>query len=140
MVDVRCSNQAAVKPVGPAVIATLDSSGEVPFCLRTEPGATMAANVEERAQRVVPIARNNDAFTGDLAQKVVTRLWNPVYTPDAGPVVTVEALEFFGEEIGVRVITGGQGRATIGALEDGTSYLTVTHRTVVRSRSNLIPA
>ena len=68
----------------------------------------MPADVEERPQRVIPVTRNNDAFTGDFAQKVVTRLWNPVYTPDANPVVAVEALEFFAEQIGVRVIAARQ--------------------------------
>jgi len=51
--------------------------------------------------------RNNDAFTGDVAQKVITRRWDPVYTPDTDPVLAVEAFEFLAEQIGVRVVAGG---------------------------------
>jgi len=70
----------------------------------------MPAHIEKRPQRVIPVTRNNDAFTGDIAQKVVTRLRDPVYTPGTDPVMTVKAFEFFAKEIGVRVIAGGQSR------------------------------
>ena len=70
----------------------------------------MTADVEEGPQRVVSVARNYDAFTGDVAQKVITPLWNLVGTPGAYPVVAVKAFEFFAKEIGVRVVAGGERR------------------------------
>lgn len=76
----------------------------------------MTADVEESPQRVISITRNYDAFTGDVAQKVIAPLWNPVGTPGADPVVAVEAFEFFAEQIGVRVVTGGERRSHLCAI------------------------
>src|SRR5215469_3128814 len=76
----------------------------------------MSADVEKRPQRVTPVARNNDAFTSDLAQEVVARLRNPTYMPDADPVVAIEAFEFLVEQIGVSVVAGGQRRDVFWSL------------------------
>jgi hypothetical protein len=110
VVGVRRSNQAAVEAVSPTVVAALDPPGEMSLRAGANAGATMPANVEECSQRVISVTRNNDAFARNLAQKVVPRLWNAAYTPDADPVFVVEAFEFFAEEAGVRVIAGRQRR------------------------------
>src|SRR5215472_17242152 len=87
VVGVRCSNQGAVEAVSPTVVAALNPPGKMSLRAGAYAGATMPANVEECPQRVISVTRNNDAFARELAQKVVTRLWNPVYTPDANPVL-----------------------------------------------------
>jgi hypothetical protein len=107
VVGVRGSDQAAIQAVGPTVVTALNPPREMSLGAGADAGATMPADIEERPQRVIFVTRNNDAFTGDLAQKVVSRLWNPVYTPSANPVVAVVAFEFVAEEIGVSVIAGG---------------------------------
>jgi hypothetical protein len=70
----------------------------------------MAANVEKRLQRIIPITRNDYAFTRDLAQKIVARRRNLVGSPGADPGFAVEALELVAEEIGVGVVAGRQSR------------------------------
>ena len=112
-VGVWSSDQAAVEAVGPSVVAALNPPGKMSFCVGANAGATMTADIEESPQRVISVTCNYDAFTGDVAQKVVARLGNPVGTPGADPVVAVEAFEFFAEEIGVRVVTGGERRGHV---------------------------
>jgi hypothetical protein len=110
VVGVRRSNQGAVEAVSPAVVAALNPPREMSLRAGANAGAAMPANVEEPPQRAISVTRENDAFACDLAEKVVTRLWNPVYMPDADPFLAVEAFEFFAEEVGVRVIAGRQRR------------------------------
>jgi len=77
VVGVRSPDEAAVESVGPSVIAALNPAGKMSFWAGANAGAAMSADVEKRPQRVTPVARNNDAFTSDLAQEVVARLRNP---------------------------------------------------------------
>src|SRR5215475_3857039 len=113
VLGVRSCDQAAVEAIGPTVVAALNPPGKMSFWAGANAGATVTADVEERPQRVISVTRNDDAFTRDVAQKVVTPLCNPVGTTGADPVVTVEAFEFFAEEIGVRVVAGGERRGDL---------------------------
>ena len=80
------------------------------FGVGADASTAMAANVEKRLQRIIPITRNDYAFTRDLAQKIVARRRNLVGSPGADPGFAVEALELVAEEIGVCVVAGRQSR------------------------------
>ena len=108
VVYVRSADESPVESISPTVIAALDPSGKTPFGAGTDPCAAMPADVEKRAQRVTAIiSRNDDAFTGHLAQKIVARRGDLVGAPGADPVLAIEAFEFVTKEIGVRVVAGG---------------------------------
>ena len=70
-VHVRRRDEAAVEAVGPGVIRALDALGEVALRLGAQPGAAMPAHVVEPAEPAAAVARDDDAFAGDLAQHVV---------------------------------------------------------------------
>src|SRR5581483_5029556 len=106
IMHVGSAHQAAVKSVGPAVIATLDPPGEMSFSAGADAGAAMAAHVEKGSQRATRVASDNDAFIRDLAEKIVARLRNLVDAPGANPTLTVEAFELGAEEIGICVVAG----------------------------------
>jgi hypothetical protein len=104
---VGSTDEAPVESVGPTVIAALDPSGEMPFGAGTNAGTAMSADVEKRAQGVTPVPRNDDAFTRDLAQKIVARRRDLVCPPGADPGLAVKAFEFVAEDIGVCVVVRG---------------------------------
>ena len=99
--------EAPVESIGPTVIAALDSPGEMSLGGGADAGSAMSADVEKRAQRITLVPRNDDAFTRDLAQKIVARRWDVIGAPGADPGLAVEAFEFVAEDIGVRVVAGG---------------------------------
>src|SRR4029077_3029719 len=106
-VRVWSTDEAPVESVGPTVIAALDPSGEMPFGAGTNAGTAMSADVEKRAQGVTPVPRNDDAFTRDLAQKIVARRRDLVCPPGADPGLAVKAFECVAENIGVCVVARG---------------------------------
>src|SRR5579864_2079765 len=101
------ADEATFESVGPTVIATLDPSGEMPFGAGTNAGTTMSADVEKCAKRVTPVPGNDDAFTRDLAQKIIAWRRDLVGAPGADPGLAVESFEFVAEDIGVCVVAGG---------------------------------
>ena len=107
VVCVGSADEAPVESVGPTVIAALDPSGEMSFGAGADAGTAMPAHIEKRPQGATPVASNDDAFTGDLAHKIVTRRRDLVGAPGADPGLAVEAFEFVAEEIMVRVVAGG---------------------------------
>jgi hypothetical protein len=107
VVYVRSADESPVESISPTVIAALDPSGKTPFGAGTDAGTSMPADVEKRPQRVALVSRNDDAFTGHLAQKIVARRGDLVGAPGADPVLAIEAFEFVTKEIGVRVVAGG---------------------------------
>src|SRR5258708_39473318 len=92
VVRVRRAHEAPVEPVGPTMIAALDSSGEMSFGAGADARAAVPADIEKRPHRVTRVARNNDAFTGDIAKKIISRCGDLVGAPGADPVLTVEPL------------------------------------------------
>ena len=70
----------------------------------------MPANIEKRPQRISRVTGDDDALTSGLAKKIVARRGYSVRTPGADPVLAVEAFEFLPEQIGIRVVAGGQRR------------------------------
>jgi len=104
---VGSADETPVESVGPTVIAALDPSWEMSLGARADAGAAMPAHVEKRLQRATPVASNNDAFTRDLAKKIVARLRDLVGATGANPGLAVEPFEFVTEKTRVRVVAGG---------------------------------
>ena len=105
VVCVGGAEEISVESVSPTVIAALDSPGEMSFGDGADTGTTMPADVEKRMHRVTGIPRNDDAFTRNLAQKIVARRRNLVCAPSADPGLAVKAFELIAKQIGVCVVT-----------------------------------
>jgi len=110
IVGVRRADQAAIKAIGPPVIAALQALGEMALGLRTDAVLDMPTDIEKCPQRVAPVTCDDDAFTRNLAKKVVPWHRDSICPPPADPVIAKEAFYFFTVEIGIGVVAGGQGR------------------------------
>jgi hypothetical protein len=106
VVDMGSAEKAPVESVGPTVIAALDASGEMPLGAGTDAGTTMPTHVEKRPQRAALVASDDQAFTGDLAQKIVAWSRDLIGAPGADPGLAIEAFDLVAEKIGIRVIAG----------------------------------
>jgi len=96
------SDEAAIESVSPTVIATLDPAGEMSFGAGADASAAMPAHVEKRPQRATRVASNDDAFTRNLAQKIIARRRDLMSAAGADPGLAVEAFEFVAEQVGVK--------------------------------------
>src|ERR1017187_5735849 len=85
VVHMWSAKQLPVEPIGPAVIAALDPSGEMPLGAGADARATMPAHVEKRPHQVILAASNNQAFPGNLAQKIIARSRDLIGAPRADP-------------------------------------------------------
>src|SRR5436190_22369851 len=82
---VRCREQTALQIVRPGVIRALDSIDEASICLRTNPRAAMSADVEQRVDRTVAIACDDDAFGAECPREIVARLGALIGAAGANP-------------------------------------------------------
>ena len=89
-VHVRRGDEPAVEAVRPRVIRTLDALGEMALGLGAQPGAAMPAHVVEAAEPAAAVARDDDAFAGDVAQHVVARRGQVLDARDTHPHVAEE--------------------------------------------------
>src|SRR5437016_2489113 len=65
------AEQVTVEGVGPAVIGALDAALEVALGRGANAGAAMATDIKKSVHGAACIARDDDAFTGNLAQNVI---------------------------------------------------------------------
>src|SRR4029077_18384243 len=110
LVHVRGANEAAVQAVSPAVVAALDTPGELAFTLRTDPRTTMAANIEKGSHGTIVVASQDDAFTGNFAQEVVARVLDLIRASRANPCLAEKAFDLILEETRIGVVPRGQRR------------------------------
>src|SRR2546421_2961309 len=104
LLHVRRAEQATVERVGPTMVGALDASLKVALGGRTNAGAAMATDVEEGLHAAGCIARDDDAFTGDLAQNVVAGTWDFRLAASVDPHLRIETIHLFPEHLRVGVI------------------------------------
>src|SRR6185436_394375 len=104
IIHVRGAHQAAVEPIAPAVVGTLDSPWQFPRTSGTHSCAAMPAHVVERPRRAALIARDDNAFTAHFPKEVIPRFADLLRAPRTYPPVKVKLLDFTPEDFRVRVI------------------------------------
>src|SRR5437763_9533986 len=70
-VHMRRANEPAIKTVGPTVIPALDAPGKLPCPIGYHAGAPVAAHVVKRTDRLIVVAGDDDALTGNFTQEIV---------------------------------------------------------------------
>ena len=100
---VRRGEEVPLQIVGPRVIRTLDAFDEMSFDAFAQPRAAMTAHVEQRANPLRRVARDDDALVADSAREVIARLRNLIAASGADPSIEVEALELAAVELGIRI-------------------------------------
>ncbi len=92
--DVWRADQPAIQRIGPGVIAALDRAVQMARRLGAESRATVATDVEERAQVALLGAHDDNAFIGDGERAVVAGLGEAVRDPAVDPHPREDALLF----------------------------------------------
>src|SRR5579863_4664436 len=106
----RGSQQRPVEPIRPGMIRTGDAAaGERTFRRLAQACAAMPAHVVKSAHIARGVARNNDAFPGQLAQEVVARIGDGAVAPGADPPAEVKALDLLAKDFRICVIPRRQG-------------------------------
>ena len=89
------------------MISALDPSRKTSFHAGADACTTMAADVEKRPQRPAPVPSDDDAFSRDFADKIVTRHWDLIDATGAEPRLAEKAFQLLIENIAVCVIARG---------------------------------
>src|SRR5262249_24434705 len=105
---VRRRQQMALEVVGPGVVGTLDAIDEVPLGLFAQPGAAVAANVEQRADLARSIPRDDDALVTERSLQVVAGFRDLYRSAVEDPAAEIKAFELRPIEIRIRVESARQ--------------------------------
>lgn len=99
------SHEAAIKSVGPTVVRALNPSREITRRRRTQACAAMAADVIERLYGSGTVANDDEAFARDLAQEIISSVWNGVCASRAYPIFEKEGVNLPAKMRRIRVVT-----------------------------------
>ena len=102
------TQKPAVKPIGPAVIWALDTSGQSTFCSGTQAGPAVAAHIVKGLYRARFTADDNNAFSGYLAKEVIARITNAVGVSGAEPGFEKEDIDLAAIQVGICIVVARQ--------------------------------
>src|SRR5579859_238974 len=106
---VRRIGQRAIEFISPGVILALDAADELALFLLAEHGTAMAADIVERADVTLFVARDDYAGIGELAEKIIANLGNLAGASSTEPHVKVNGLHLALKPSWIGVIALRQG-------------------------------
>ena len=102
---VRRIGQRAIKSVGPCVILALNSPGELTLFILAQQRAAMTADIVERANVCLLVARDDHAGIAELPEEIIARVRDLAGASGAEPHVKVDGLHLTLEPCRISVIT-----------------------------------
>src|SRR5271154_850381 len=85
MIHMRRAEQAAIQPVGPAVVRALNPAREITLRGGTQARTPVPADVIKSFCAARIAAKHDNTFAGDLAQEIIARVGNAVRASGADP-------------------------------------------------------
>src|ERR1700722_17973658 len=107
-IHMRRAQQASVQPIGPAMVGTLNASSEIALRAGAQARAAVAADIIKSLNAAGIVSHYDDAFAGDLAEKVIAGVGNGIRAARADPIFEKELFHLVTEERVVGVVARRQ--------------------------------
>ena len=144
LIHVRRANQPTIKTVAPGVVRTLNHAAVSTGFLQ-QSGAPMTTNITVCPDLTLPITDNDQAFTGDFAKQIVTRIRNLTLVPEANPFAGKNPFSFRSEELGRNKIflrqrhcSRGEGLGRFAKTCSRQSHVLLPHRQMLERRFQIV--
>ena len=116
LLDAWCGDECSVQVVAPGVVRALEDGLGLAACVVAEHGPAVAADVVERAELAVVVARDQDALSRDVDGEELSRVSDLLGASGVDPLLVPELLLLDGVLLRGVVVVGRQGvAASVGA-------------------------